>query len=155
MRAKQKPSGPHALLLARLDAVGSGNQPNRFIRSNMTEIDLAIRKHNRHPRADANGDDARRVGARALERPALEGFKVRGLPPCRGASGIDKCAEVSALAQHQREFGTLRLPFGPEAWGVHPFAEEGAAVGGACLVDTAALAAHAMRAPHARQLVEL
>src|SRR3954466_12903396 len=112
----------------------------------MTEIDLAVGKPDGRPRCGANGDAGRRVGARAFERPALEGFKVRCLPPCRGASGIDKCAEVPARAHDQRKFGTLGLPFGPEAWRVHPFAEEGAAVGGARLVDPAPLAAHAMRA---------
>src|SRR5262249_27255753 len=112
--SRTAPSGARTRLLAGLDAVGAGNQTDRLIRADVPDIDLAIGKNDRHAWADANGDDARRLRACAFERPALEVLEVRRFAPRRGASGIDECREVPALAHHERELRTLRLPFGAE-----------------------------------------
>ena len=95
------------------------------------------------------------VRARAFERPALQGLEVRRTAPRAGKARIDERRHVPALARDQRELRALRLPFGAETFLEHPVAEEGAAVGRPRLVDAAALAAHAMRTPHAGRLVEV
>src|SRR3954465_9430450 len=86
-----------------------------LIRPDMAGVDLAVGQDHDDARADAHRDDARRRGARALERPAPEDFEVRGRAPRTGKAGVDERREMPALADDQRELGALRLPLGTKA----------------------------------------
>src|ERR1700730_3325178 len=71
--------GAVALEFSRLELPArSCDETDGLVGADLAGVDLAIRQDHHDARSDAYRNDARRRGARAVERPALEHFEIGG-----------------------------------------------------------------------------